>query len=149
MAALGVTLSLGTLELRSPPPYLPAFLMACGVVTGAVWSLLLWLEMSSGAYPPATHNTARTTYALDIGVIAPGCIAAAVGLWRGRVWGYWLGVPLLVIAALLLPMMATQTIMQLRAGVSFGPEAAAPFLGFGLLSGGAIWFLARLAHPIP
>jgi hypothetical protein len=41
-------------------------------------------------------------------------------------------------------MMALQTIMQLRAGVGFGPESAAPFFGFILVSGGAVCFLRAL-----
>ncbi len=35
--------------------------------------------------------------------------------------------PLLAIAALLLPMLLAQRIMQLNAGTEFGPEAAAPY----------------------
>ena len=144
LSTIGLALALRGLGAPPAPRWLPAFLLACGLVTGAAWSLLLWLEMATGAYPPATYCTARTTYALDLGVIAPGCIAAAVALWRGWSWGIALAVPLLSIAALLLPMMAFQTVMQLRAGVAFGPEAAAPFLGFSVLSVGATFFLWKL-----
>lgn len=149
LSALGLVLSLRGADWAATPRWLPAFLLACGLVTGAAWSLLLWLEMAAGAYPPLTYYTARTTYALDLGLIAPGCIAAAVGLWRDQSWGMALAVPLLAIAALLLPMMLAQTIMQLRAGVAFGPEAAAPLIGFSLLSAGAVYFLWRLARRTP
>ena len=141
----GLTLSLARLPYLPTPRWLPAFLVGCGIVTGLVWALLLFFEMAGGEYPPASYYTSRTTYALDLGLIAPGCIAAGLGLHRGRRRAQWLAVPLLCFAGLLLPMMALQTLMQLRAGVSFGPEAVAPFAGFGLVSGGAAWFLWRLA----
>lgn len=137
VAVLGLT-------LRQTPRGLPAFLIGAGVVTGLAWGLLLWIEMTTGAFPPTTYYTVRTTYAADLGLIAPGCVAAGIGLARRRVWGIQLGLPLVWLAALLLPMMALQTIMQLRAGVAFGPEATAPFVGFGLISAGALWFLWRL-----
>ncbi len=102
--------------------------------------------MATGAYPPDAYYTVRTTYAIDLGIIAPGCLAAGVTLLKGWRWGLALAVPLLAIAALLLPMMALQTVMKLRAGVAFGPEAAAPFVWFLLVSAGATCFLWRLAR---
>lgn len=145
LSALGLILALQDLGAPAAPPWLPVFLVTCGLLTGAAWSLLLWMEMATGAFPPVTYYTARTTYALDLGVIAPGCIAAAVGLWRCRGWGVKLAVPLLAVAALLLPMMMLQTAMQLRAGVGFEPEAAVPLIGFTVVSVGAAYFLWKLA----
>lgn len=144
LSTLSLALSLGETGPLHVPRWLPAFLLACGMVTVLAWSLLLWLEMAAGAYPPQTYYTVRTTYALDLGLIAPGCLATAVGLWRGRRWAMGFAVPLLSIAALLLPMMAAQTLMQLRAGVALGPESLAPLIGFSLLSPAAGWFLWRL-----
>jgi hypothetical protein len=143
-----LVLSLQDLRLEAPLRGLPTFLIGAGVVTGLAWGLLLWIEMTTGAFPPESNYTVRTTYAADLGLIAPGCVAAGIGIARGHEWGARLGLPLLTFAALLLPMMISQTIMQLRAGVSFGPEAAAPFLGFGLISGGAIWFLAGILRQL-
>lgn len=145
LSALGLVLALDRIGQPATPRWLAVFLLACGLITGAAWSLLLWFEMAAGLYPPQSYYTVRTTYALDLGLIAPGCIAAATGLRRRRPWGMALAVPLLAIAALLLPMMLAQTVMQVRAGVSFGAEAAAPLLGFSLLSAGAAYFLLRLA----
>lgn len=146
VSTAGLALALSGIGDTGTPRFLPAFLIGCGALTGLAWTLLLWLEMATGAYPPATYYTVRTTYAIDLGVIAPGCIAAGVALWRATRWGLTLSLPLLSIAALLLPMMVLQTIMQLRAGVAFGPEAAAPFVGFLLVSGGAVWFLRSLVR---
>lgn len=148
LSAFGLLALLRGLDPPGAPRWLPAFLLACGLVTGAAWSLLLWIEMAAGDFPPASYYTARTTYALDLGLIAPGCVAAAVGLWGRRPWAMALSVPLLAIAALLLPMMLAQTVMQLRAGVAFGPEAAAPLLGFSAVSAGAAYFLWRLIAPV-
>ncbi len=149
VSTVGLALALRDLGKRPPPRLLAGFLIGCGLVTGLAWTLLLWLEMAAGAYPPEAYYTVRTTYAIDLGIIAPGCLAAGVALLKSWRWGLALAVPLLAIAALLLPMMALQTAMQLRAGVAFGPEAAAPFLGFLLVSSGAIYFLWRLARKMP
>lgn len=132
------------LQLDTIPRGLPAFLIGAGIVTGLAWGVLLWIEMASGAFPPESYYTVRTTYAVDLGLIAPGCVAAGVGIAQRRPWGAYLGLPLLWLAAFLLPMMLLQTVMQLCAGVSFGREATAPFVGFGLVSGGALWFLLRV-----
>lgn len=146
LAVLALALVLNAMGPVRPPRWLPVFLLICGLVTGLAWSLLLWMEMAAGSYPPTGYYTSRTTYALDLGLIAPGCVAAAVGLWRGRRWGMTLALPLLGVAVLLLPMMLAQTAMQLRAGVAFGPEAAAPLAGFSLVSAGAAYFLRGLMH---
>ena len=146
VAVAALMLSLNGLSLSLLPRGLPFFLIACGLVTGMAWSVLLWMEMQGGTFPPQSYYTVRTTYALDLGIIALGCMAAGLALLQGLRWGAGLALSLLSIAALLLPMMVLQTIMQLRAGVSFGPEAAAPFVGFSLISAGAIWFLVRLAR---
>jgi hypothetical protein len=149
VSTVGLALALPDLGAPRPPRFLAAFLIGCGLVTGQAWALLLWLEMAAGAYPSAAYYTVRTTYAIDLGIIAPGCLAAGVALLMGWRWWLILAVPLLAIAALLLPMMALQTVMQLRAGVAFGPEAAAPFAGFLLVSAGAIYFLWCLARKVP
>lgn len=145
-STIGLALALNRIGEPRLPRFLPIFLIGCGFLTGMAWAFLLWLEMGSGAYPPATYYTVRTTYAIDLGLIAPGCIAAGVAAGNGWRWWRSLAVPLLAISAPLLPMMALQTIMQIRAGVSFGAEAAAPFAGFSLISAGAIWFLWQLAR---
>lgn len=90
----------------------------------------------------------RTPRGLPAFLIAPGGIAAGTGIVRGRAWGTRPGLPLMRRAALLLPMMVLQTIMQLGAGVAFGPEAAASFVGFDLVSGGATWFRVDLPRHV-
>ena len=127
---------------------MPTFLIGCGILTGLAWAVLLLFERAAGAFPPDTYYTVRTTYAIDLGIVAPGCIAAGLALMRGWRWGLAFALPLLAFAALLLPMMGLQTLMQVRAGVAFGPEAAAPFVGFTLVSAGAIWFLTQAARDL-
>ena len=146
VSAAGLALALRALGPVRAPRSLAVFLAACGLATAMAWALLLWQEMTSGAFPPTGYYTARTTYALDLGVIAPGCLVAALALWRRWPGRLALALPLLALAATLLPMMALQTAMQLRAGVRFGPEAAVPLAAFGLLSAVAAWFLWRIAR---
>ena len=142
----GLALALAGIDRPDVPRYLSPFLVFCGVITIAAWASLLWAEMATGQFPPTTYYTVRTTYALDLGLIAPGCLAAGLASWNRWVWWPRLAIPLLGIAASLLPMMALQTVMQLRAGVEFGPEALGPFVGFGLISPAALWFLRQLAR---
>jgi hypothetical protein len=46
------------------------------------------------------------------------------------------------------PLLTDATGTQLPGSLSFGPEDAAPFLGFGLISGGAFWFLAGILRQL-
>ena len=146
VCGVGLALALQKVDQAGAPRFLAPFLFFSGIVTIGAWALLLWIEMATGQFPPHTYYTVRTTYAIDLGLIAPGCFAASVAVWRGWAWWPVLALPLLGIEATLLPMMTLQTIMQLQAGVVFGPEAAAPFLGFGLLSLASVWFLWRMAR---
>lgn len=146
ICSIGLALALDRIDHVEAPRLLAPFLLFSGIITISAWSFLLWAEMASGQFPPITYYTVRTTYAIDLGFIAPGCLAAGIAVWKG--WAKWpvLAIPLLGVSATLLPMMALQTAMQVRAGVSFGPEAAAPLVGFGLLSPAAIWFLWRMSR---
>ncbi len=145
-SAVALLLALNGLGVSKVPRGMPVFLVGCGILTGLSWAILLWLEMTSGAFPPATYYTVRTTYTIDLGIIAPACIAAGLALANGWRWGTGLALPLVAFAALLLPMMVLQTVMQIRVGVAFGPEAAVPFIGFTLVSVGATWFLIQTAR---
>ncbi len=146
VSILGVALALNGMERADAPDFLAPFLVVCGAMTAAAWVFLLWVEISADQFPPTTYYTVRTTYALDLGLIAPGCVAA--GIAAGSRWAWWpiLAIPLLGVCAALLPMMALQTAMQLQAGVTFGPEAAAPLVGFGVISPVAAWFLWMIAR---
>lgn len=125
----------------APSAGLGAFLAASGIVTAAVRSPLLGQELPAGI--ARAPYAVRTTSALDLGLIAPLCLAAARGVGAGAGWAMRLVVPLPGLEALLLPLMAAQTAMQLRPDMTFGREAAAPFLGFGFLSGPTVLFLRR------
>ena len=142
LSAWGLALAAAGAGRLAPPRRLAAFLAASGIVTAAVWALMLWGEMAGGIAPSAPR--VRTTYALDLGVIAPLCLAGAWAVSAGVPWAMRLAVPLLGLEALLLPMMAAQTVMQARAGAALGPEAAIPLLGFGVLSAFAFGFLRRM-----
>ena len=61
-------------------------------------------------------------------------------IWRRRVVGYQIAVPLMFLETLLAPMIAAQTVSQLSAGISLTPgEIVGPLAGFIILAGAAGW----------
>ncbi len=149
VSIVGLALTLNRIGQVGTPRFLAAFLCVSGVVTIGTWTFLLWVELATNQFPPTTYYTVRTTYAIDLGLIAPGCFAASIAVWKR--WLSWpiLAIPLLGLEATLLPMMVLQTLMQVKVGVVFGLEAAAPLLGFGLISIVAFWFLGLIARQAP
>jgi hypothetical protein len=74
------------------------------------------------------------TDALDLGVITPAALVAAFLLHARRAEGHLVATPLLVLMTFLLPMIVAQTVVQLRAGLSFtAAEIVGPIGGFVVL----------------
>ena len=122
---------------------LGAFLLLAGLGTFAIWGVPLLSELSLGLTPAllATQTT-LVTHALDLGVIVPFALVAAVMVLRGRVGGHVIALPLLGCILFLLPTIMVATVLQMQAGYEFtlqewvGPIGA--FAVIGLIAG---WFL--------
>jgi hypothetical protein len=130
----------------------PAVLMMIsGLVTAVIWLGPVLVAQLSGAVPARLDGyTTLVTVALDSAVITPAALIAAVLIWRRRVVGYQIAVPLLFVETLLAPMIATQTISQLSAGIFLTPgEIAGPLAGFAILAvaAGAVLFSVLRALP--
>lgn len=82
---------------------------------------------------------------LDLGLITPATFIAGVLIWRRNPVGYLVAFALLVLEVMLTPMIATQTVSQLLAGIAFTPaEIIGPMIGFATLGLFALWVLLIL-----
>lgn len=122
------------------------FLAASGVILAMVWLSDLVPALLAGTAPAALGaSTTLVTYAIDLGVIVPATIVAAVLLRRGAPLGTLLGVVLLVIQAVVGVVVAGQTVVGFLVGVDLPPEAVAVFVvPFLVLAAIAVGLARRL-----
>jgi hypothetical protein len=124
------------------------FMVASGVATFFIWIMEPLAALAGGRTPGSleTRTTLFTT-ALDIGVIVPAALVAGILILRGRRFGYVVAMSLLILEAMLMPLITTATIVQIRDGISFEPgEIVGPIAGFSVfavLSLGVIFTLLR------
>ncbi len=89
--------------------------------------LLVWLSeilgaMSAGLPPKTLESyTTMVTFVLDLGIIFPSLLLAGVLLLRRAAMGVVLAASLLVLNAMVGAMVFGQTLMQINAGIVFGP----------------------------
>lgn len=141
---------LSPLVARLPRRGPALFMFASGLITAVVWAGPLVAALFSGR-PPADLGSYSTfvTYALDLAIITPATLIAGMLILRRRQLGYLMALSMLVLEAMLAPMMAAQTVFQLRAGVEYTPAMiAGPLMGFGILALLAIWVLAAILRAI-
>ena len=124
------------MDHAGPRRRLAALMLAGGIVTMGVWLAPLIAAMANREPPGLLgHSSTMVTDALDLAVITPATLVTTLLLHRGRASGYLVAFPLLVLMTFLLPMIVSQTVFQLRAGVSFMPaEIIGPIGGFVLLA---------------
>jgi hypothetical protein len=126
------------------------FMFASGVVTLVVWLLPLSAALARNALSPLIGNqTTNITDVLDLGIITPTTFIAGVLILRRQTLGYLMAFALLVLEILLTPLIAAQTISQLRAGIIFTTgEIVGPMIGFLVLALTAIWVLVALLRAL-
>lgn len=157
---LGVALVVRTLDLRVvqdrvtrgiPARGIAAFLAVAGLFTVLMWGTGLVTVLVDGQAPDTLgHATTTVTEALDLAVIVPLAALAAHQLVTGRLGtGSVLAVPVLFLLTALAPVIAAQTVSQLRAGVELTTtEVAGPIAGFIVLGGGAAILLLQLLRAL-
>ncbi len=105
---------------RLPRRVTAAFLFLAGPGTALLWLSDIVGPLLEGMAPVGLGSyTTLFTHGLDIGLIAPAATLAGILLLRRDPLGYVLGIPILVLCALIGPMVILQTVMQLRVGVEF------------------------------
>lgn len=126
------------------------FLFVCGLLTSWVWLEPLVTAGLAGVPPRLLDSyTTMVTDTLDLGIIVPATFLSGVLLLRGRLLGYVVALPLLVLLVLLGPTIALQTVLQLRAGVEFTQaEIVGPISGFLVVGVIGVWFLWVLLRSV-
>lgn len=83
-------------------------------------------------------------------MISPATVWAGALILRRDQQGYLIAVSLLVLEILLAPLIIAQTVLQLRAGVTFTlPETLGPRPGFVVLAVAAIAVLVTVLRSVP
>jgi hypothetical protein len=127
-----------------------AFLFVIGTFTLGIW-LMTPLEGLLRGEPPTDLDsyTSMFTNGFDIALIVPATFIAGVLMLRRDPRGHALGVPLVVFAGLLAPMIAAMTVFQVQAGVEFSTGAVVgPISGFIVLAAVAVWLLVVLLRHV-
>ena len=142
----GLAAVVGLLPRRAPA----ILLMVSGIVTAVIWVGPVLAAQFAGVAPARLDGyTTAVTVAIDCAVLAPAAIAAGLLIWRRRPWGYLMGIPLLILLALLAPVIVAQTVSQLAAGVLLTPgEIVGPVSGFVVLAVAAIMILVSMLRRI-
>ena len=127
------------------------FLLVCAVLTGYVWLEPIVATLASGTYPALLgHSTTMVTEALDLALIVPGCLVAAVLLWRRDRRGIIVAMPLLVLLLLIGPSVAAMTYFQVADGIVFTmPQIVGPIGGFLVVGLIDIWVLVIVLRAAP
>jgi hypothetical protein len=126
------------------------FMFVSALVTLLVWLIAPITALVQGE-PPERLDTYTTlfTNALDLAIIVPIVFLAGVLILRGDPLGYLIAFPLLILEAFLAPMIAAQTVSQLRAGVTFPPgQIVGPIGGFATIAVVAIWVIVVLLRNV-
>lgn len=129
---------------------LAIFLFVSSLVTLVVWLMAPIIALLQ-SQPPERLDTYSTlfTNALDIAIIVPLVFLAGLLVLRREPVGYLIAFPTLVLEAFLAPMIAVQTVSQLRAGVTFPPgQIVGPISGFATVALIAIGMLVVLLRNV-
>ena len=139
---------LRALGTRPPRRAASVFLIASGLMTAIVWCAPVLVAQFSGRTPGRLDGyTTLVTVVIDTAVIVPAAIVTGLLIWRHRVVGYLVAVPLLILEAMLAPLIVAQTISQKLSGVVLLPgEVVGPvasFIVLAITAGFILWSIIR------
>jgi hypothetical protein len=76
---------------RTPTKWISAYLLLIAVGVGGVWTAMSLSFVATGRVPQpvaASEHPTAIVFALDLTLLVPFLVLAAVWLWRRRAWGY-------------------------------------------------------------
>lgn len=134
----------GRFDAAAPRRPVAAFLVLIAAMLGPAELSQIIPFYTSGALPGPMVKYQSTTffvYTLDLGMVVPLSVLAAVWLWRGSAWGFVLAGCMLIKGATMGFALLSMEGFALRAGYGTdGLEGLWAVIAFGCL-GMAIWFL--------
>jgi hypothetical protein len=135
---------------RMPRRRTALLLTISGVFTAVIWIQPLISALLAGTVPPRLfHATTKVTEALDLAIVVPSCLVAAVLVWRGAAAGYLFAVPLLGLVVMLFPTITASTVSQLLAGTEFTlPEILGPIGGFLVFGAAGVFMLGSIGKAL-
>jgi hypothetical protein len=131
---------------RGPVRTIGGYLMAVGILFGALWIQQSLLYVTTGRLPRVVTDSGLHTsvvFALDLTLVVPSLVTAGLLLWRRTRAGLALGIVLNTLAVLYMAALGTAGGFQQRAGIPGAGWAAPPYLEIGIASLLALVILLR------
>jgi hypothetical protein len=135
---------------RAPVRWVCGYLLVVAVGLSAVYLAQTLAFIVRGELPaiiPATGHPTNVVFALDLTLMVPALVLAAVWLWQRRPWGYVLATALAVKGAIYPLALAAGSLWGARVGVPGGGSEAPMWLTLSVA--GLIASLFLLAHVRP
>jgi hypothetical protein len=104
----------------TPVGWIGGYLLLIAVFLGGLWTAQALAFVVTGRLPPslvASGHITEIVFALDLALLVPGLVLAAVWIWRRRPWGYVLGAMMLVKGTLYPAALLGMGVFAERAGV--------------------------------
>ncbi|HEX6305019.1 MAG TPA: hypothetical protein VFZ76_12575 [Anaerolineales bacterium] len=86
-------------KARTPVKWISAYMLFIAIFLGGLWTAQTLNFIVTGQLPQSNIDSGHPTnivFALDLALLVPGLVLAAVWLWKRRPWGYVLGAMMLV-----------------------------------------------------
>ena len=86
-------------KARTPVKWISAYMLFIAIFLGGLWTAQTLNFIATGQLPQSNIYSGHPTnivFALDLALLVPGMVLAAVWLWKRLPWGYILGAMMLV-----------------------------------------------------
>lgn len=135
-ACLSINLGILASQISSKfPRRLTAGFLVIAGLSVLVWLTLIIEAIIQGQPPHGLDSyTTEASFFIELGVIGPSAFLTANLLMRRRPAGYQLSAILLTLNALIGPLVAAQTLMQIKSGLELSTEELAAFVGIFLIT---------------
>jgi hypothetical protein len=134
---------------RAPARWVSGYLLLVGAVLGSMWSFFSLRFAATGELPESVFPASgmHLVYVLDLSLVVPSLVLAAVLLWRRTAWGYELATALSVYGAVYQLNYMSASFFQANAHVAgasaFDPLTLALAIGFLISAALLLGNLAR------
>lgn len=109
---------------HAPIKWISGYIAVFSIFMGTMWIVRSLSFFTTGEVPPDIVQTGHPTgivYALDLSLVVPFMLLAAVWLWRGEPWGYVLAT-MLMIKGFMYPMaLVVMSLISVYAGTGYDP----------------------------